>query len=87
MIQEYQGLPGHLTINHKAILTISKRGYPFNQNFNSSHNQFLDFLIKFGLLGVFLFLFFIYKIREILKNNFNNNNFKIIVSIIFTFKF
>ena len=82
MIQEYQGLPDHLTINHKAI-QIFQNEVILTQNFNSSHNQFLDFLSKFGLLGLFLFLFFIFKIREIVQNNFNTNNFKIIVSTIF----
>ncbi len=82
MIQEYKGLPDHLTINHKAI-QLFQNEVILTQNFNSSHNQFLDFLSKFGLLGVLLFLFFIFQVIKILKNNFNTINFKIIVSIIF----
>lgn len=74
--------PDHLTIRYKGLSQFSNETI-YNQNFNSPHNQFLDFANKFGLLGLFLFLFFIIKIREILKNNFNTNNFKIIVIVIF----
>ena len=78
---EYHGM-NQLEVKHK-IISLFQSDFWTNQNFNSSHNQFLDFPSKFGLIGFFLFLFLFFKIREILLNDFNTNSFKIILIVIF----
>ena len=55
----------------------------FNQNFNSSHNQFIDLLSKFGISGFLIFFFLIFKIIKLLNKYKNNYNIKIICITIF----
>ena len=51
----------------------------FNQKFNSSHNQFIDLIVNFGVYAILIFSFLIFQIMKILKNISYSYNFKILV--------
>ena len=63
------------------IENISKKEYFLNTKFNT-HNQFLYFYITSGLVGLFLFLFFIFEVFTLTKTNISKTLFFVFLSFL-----
>ena len=63
------------------IENISKKEYFLNTKFNT-HNQFLYFYITSGLVGLFLFLFFIFEVFNLTKTTISKTLFFVFLSFL-----
>jgi O-antigen ligase len=67
----FEGVQRQLLQKYKDIKDLNKRNWFIQQQFNS-HNQYLDILLSQGIIGLVLFLFFLYyTFKESLSSNTN----------------